>query len=57
MKMAKILKYETYIYDRKKEVEMVKKKKVDWFLEFLRWSLLILAILFFLWLAKQLGWI
>lgn len=33
------------------------KKRVDWFLEFLRWGSLILAILFFLWLTKQLGWI
>lgn len=36
---------------------MIKKKKIDWFLEFLRWTSLILAILFFLWLAKQLKWI
>jgi len=36
---------------------MAKKRKVDWFLEFLKWGSLILAILFFLWLARQLGWI
>jgi hypothetical protein len=33
------------------------KKRGGWFLEFLRWASLILAILFFLWLAKQLGWL
>ena len=33
------------------------KKRADWFLEFLRWGSLILAMLFFLWLIRQLGWI
>ena len=36
---------------------MTKEEKVNWFLEFLRWGLLVLAILFFLWLARQQGWI
>ena len=27
------------------------------FLQILRWLLLVLAILFFLWLAKNLGWL
>jgi len=36
---------------------MAKQKRGDWFLEFLKWGSLILAILFFLWLANQLGWI
>lgn len=36
---------------------MTNKKRGNWFLEFLRWSLLILAILFFLWLAKKIRWI
>jgi hypothetical protein len=36
---------------------MADRKKINWFLEILRWGLLALAILFFLWLIKQLGWI
>lgn len=41
-----------------KEGEMAKKNK-RWllFLQILRWLLLVLAILFFLWLAKNLGWL
>ena len=54
---GKILKYENRIYSNKKESKMAKQKKIDWFLEFLKWGSLILAILFFLWLARQLGWI
>lgn len=35
---------------------MAKKNKIL-FLQILRWLLLALAILFFLWLAKNLGWL
>jgi hypothetical protein len=37
---------------------MIKKKK-SWllFLQILRWLSLVLAILFFLWLVKNLGWL
>ncbi|MBU4308813.1 MAG: hypothetical protein KJ566_03385 [Nanoarchaeota archaeon] len=43
-----------------KEGEMAKKKKnkrMLLFLQILRWLSLALAILFFLWLAKNLGWL
>ena len=44
-----------------KEVEMAKNKKRNkrmlLFLQVLRWLSLALAILFFLWLAKNLGWL
>lgn len=40
-----------------KKGEMAKQKRVDWFLEFLKWGSLVLAVLFFWWLANQLGWI
>jgi len=41
-----------------KEVEMAKKnKRRILFLQILRWLLLVLAILFFLWLVKNLGWL
>jgi len=42
-----------------KEVDYLAKKNKSWlfFLEVLRWLSLILAILFFLWLAKNLGWL
>ncbi len=41
-----------------KEGEMVKKNRGRLlFLQILRWLLLALAILFFLWLAKNLGWL
>jgi len=53
----KTLKEENHTYSNKKEGEMTKQRKVNWFLGFLKWGSLILAILFFLWLANQLGWI
>jgi len=42
-----------------KEVEMAKKKgrRMLLFLQILRWLFLGLAVLFFLWLAKKLGWL
>ncbi len=44
-----------------KGVEMAKNKKKSkkmlLFLQILRWLSLFLAILFFIWLAKNLGWI
>jgi len=46
----------------RKEVEMAKRKKRQsketiLFLKILRWLFLALAILFFIWLVKNLGWL
>jgi len=35
---------------------MAQSIKADWFMHVLKWDFLILAILLFLWLAKNLGW-
>jgi len=47
------------IYKKEGEGEMAtrKNKRTFLFLKIFRWLLLALALLFFLWLAKNLGWL
>ncbi len=59
-KEAKQNNYKEESVDCSKEVSMAKIKKdkrTFLFLQILRWLSLVLAILFFLWLAKNLGWL